>query len=199
MRWGIFRFPLVFLALIAIAPASKAGQPAALAPLKSDMLDGSRLVLREAGCSVDVPATGWKWMTYEGAGKNYICKSPATELFLVAVGQLHGEFTDHQPESLIANARRTMIARGGKIENEKFEWVEFPGPKKCVRVTFNEIDKSGAKTLAVIYIAQTIEQVSVKLQYTGSAASEPDVFNKMVHSLKMLSDSGAAATKASGK
>ncbi|MGD0089252.1 MAG: hypothetical protein ABSE73_04970 [Planctomycetota bacterium] len=165
-----------------------AGQPAAQVPIKGDMLDGSRLVLRSAGVSVDLPGAGWKWMTYEGdAGKTCLCVNASSGVtYLVAVGQLHGEFTDHQPQSLIDNARKRMVANGGKLENDKFEWVELPGTRKCARVAFTEVDKAGKKTLAVFYIAQTIGSTSLKLQFTGAMNAEPDAFSKMARSLKAL-------------
>jgi hypothetical protein len=176
--------------VFAIAPLLHAAQPAALVPVNKDMLDGSRLVLRAAGCSLDRPGAGWQWMTYAGGSdKNYLCANAGTAAaFLVAIGQLHGDFTDHQPQSLLDNARKSLAARGGKLENGEFKWQDLPGAKKCVRASFNEVDQSGKKTLVVIYIAQTIGEVSLKLSYTGAVATEPDAFKQMVQSLKMLPD-----------
>ena len=178
---------VAFLALAACANLL-AAQPAQLVQLKADMLDGTRIVLRKAGCSVDVPPGGWRWMTYEGnTSQNYLCSnSRSGELYLVSVGQLHGEFTDHQPKSLIDNASRAIAARGGKVENDKYDWIELPGAKKCVRVTFTETDSAGKKTLAVIYIAETIDTMTLKLQFTGPVAAEPESFKQMAHSLKGL-------------
>ena len=192
---------LVLLLCIGSAPVLSADQAAKLIPLKPDMLDGTRLVLRAAGCSVDVPGPGWKWMTYEGStGQNYLCANSSTgTLYLVAVGQLHGDLTDHQPQSLIDNARKAITARGGKIEDDKFEWVETPAARKCVRVCFSEVEKSGKRTLAVIYIAHTIGQVSLKLQYTGTVASEPETFKQMAGSLKRLAGGDAPKPKAPGE
>ncbi|MCY3020806.1 MAG: hypothetical protein NTW87_17450 [Planctomycetota bacterium] len=196
------RGTLCFVALALWAdPLLGAAPVGNLVPLKGDMLDGSRLVLRAAGCSIDRPGADWKWITYEGnAGQNYLCANSATgALFLVAVGKLHGEFTDHQPQSLIDNARKAVTARGGRLEHDKFEWLDLPGAKKCVRVSFHEVEKSGTKTMAVIYIAQTIGEVSLKQQYTGAGDTEPEAFKQMVRSLKMLPDSAAPAPKDPGK
>jgi hypothetical protein len=197
----ICRTTQVFLVLslcVGSAPALAADQAAKLIPLKPDMLEGSRLVLRAAGCSVDLPGPGWKWMTYEGStGQNYLCgSSSAGALYLVAVGQLHGDLTDHQPQSLIDNARKAITTRGGKIEDDKFEWLEIAGARKCVRVCFSEVEKSGKRTLVVIYIAHTIGRVSLKLQYTGAGASEPETFKQMVGSLKRLGGSADSKPKA---
>jgi hypothetical protein len=181
---------IVWLCVLAIAPVLHAAQPAALVPVKQEMLDGSRLVLKAAGVSLDRPASGWQWMTYAGGSdRNYLCTNTTSGMaFLAAIGQLHGDFTDHQPQSLLDNARKALAARGGKQENGEFKWQELPGAKKCVRVSFNEVDQAGKKTLVVIYFAQTIGEVSLKLSYTGAGAAEPDAFKQMVQSLKMLPD-----------
>ena len=189
MRHLLFAFALCAAAISGCASA----QGTNLVPVKAEMLEGSRLLLRTAGCSVDLPGRDWKWMTYEGGNQNYICSNSNTgALFLAAVGRLTGDLTAHQPQSLLDNASKAIGARNGKLENGKFDWVELPGVKKCVRIAFNEVESSGKRTLAVIYLAQTIGDVSLKLQYTGPSASEPEPFKRMVDSLKMLPDSVAA-------
>lgn len=47
----------------------------------------------------------------------------------------------------------------------------------------------------MFYIVQTIADVSLKLQYTGSVAAEPEPFKKMAHSLKLLGETGAPPAK----
>lgn len=128
------------------APVMAAGEAATLVPVKAELLAGTRLVLRSAGCSIDLPGMGWSWMTYEGTSQNFLCANGnMSALFLVSIGQLHGDFTDHQPQSLIDGARQAVAARGGKLANDKFEWIELPGMKKCARVTFTEIENRARK------------------------------------------------------
>jgi hypothetical protein len=124
-------------------------------------------------------------MVFDGnTGQNYHCFNPDTRAnFLIAVGHFHGEFNDEQPKSLIENARKAIAGRGGKLESDKFEWIELPNAKKCARATFIESEKGGEKRLAVFYIIQTIGETSLKLQFVGTASSEPEAFSKMAHSL----------------
>jgi len=183
---------VVLLFCTTLLPAFGAAQSITLVPVKAEMLDGSRLVLKDAGCSVDRPNADWRWKTYEGTAQNFLCEHSKTgALLLVSVGALKGDLTDHQPKSLIELAGKTMAGRGGKLEDDKYEWIDLPGVKKCVRVTFNEVDKAGKKTLLVIYIAQTVGQVTLKLQYQGNTPAEPEPFKQMVHSLKMLGEAAA--------
>lgn len=172
------------------------GQPN-LVPVKPELLDGTRLMLKSAGCSFDLPAAGWKWMIFDGnAGQNYHCFNASTQAnFLIAAGHFHGEFSDEQPKSLIENARKAIAARGGKLESDKFEWIELKDAKKCARVTFVECEKAGDKRLAVFYIIQTIGETSLKLQFVGAASTEPEAFNKMAHSLAKLPETAEPAKK----
>src|SRR5579864_9383555 len=97
---------LCFVALslcASLAPAFGAAQGITLVPVKAEMLDGSRLVLKDAGCSIDRPSADWRWKTYEGTAQNFLCEHSKTgALLLIQVGALKGsDLTDHQPKSLI--------------------------------------------------------------------------------------------------
>ena len=106
---------------------------------------------------------------------------------------MHGELTDHAPQSLIANARKFDDAHGMNLGNEKYEFIEMPGAKNAVRITFSETDKSGKKQ-AYIYLVNTIDNVMLKMNCNGPWPTEPEAFNKMVKSLKM-NDGGTKPPK----
>src|SRR5579862_6327925 len=95
------RYASLILMLLLAAPLlaeQVSGQPN-LVPVKAELLDGTRLVLKSAGCSFDLPAAGWKWMIFDGnAGQNFHCFNASTQAnFLIAVGHFHGDFSDEQP------------------------------------------------------------------------------------------------------
>ncbi len=177
---------LLILALSAHAAqpggAEKAVTPV---PVGKDMLDGTRLVLKTAGCSIDIPGPGWSWMTYDNAGRNYLCMNARTfELYMVSLGELKGDMVAHQPESLIASAKKTMEAHGGKLEGDKYEFFDTPGTKKSAHVSFAEIDKT-KKSYVSIYLINTIEHALLKIHCSGTNPAEPDAFKAMLKSLKM--------------
>lgn len=161
-------------------------RPVTPVAVSKEMLDGTRLVLKTAGCSLDLPGAGWSWMTYENAGKTFLCVNSKTlEMYVVGVGQLKHEMTDHHPQSLIAGAKKTQESRGGKVENDKYEFIETAGVAKSAKITFNEIEKA-KKTFVCVYLFQTIDFTLLKVHCNTSAATEPDAFTKMVKSIKML-------------
>ena len=181
-------FVLVFSTVLTLSV--RAEMAAQLVPVDTKLLDGTRLQLLNAKSTVDLPGAGWKWMTYPGAGRNFFCVNNTGQSYLVAAGELHGDFTDHQPTSLITNAKKAIEARGGKLEADKFEWVEIPGISKCVRVTFVEVEKPGTKSLVILYIAQTVGSSSVKVQFNGTAGvtAEPEAFKALAKSLKLVAE-----------
>jgi len=183
------------IVLSASSFASAQEQPIDLTPVKKELLDGTRLLLPTANASVDVPSADWKWMTFSlNSGQNYLCvNSKDHTQILVAVGHLHGDFTDHQPQSLLDNARKGMEARKGKLENDKFTWVDLPNAKKTARVTFVEVESTGQRNLIVIYLAQTFGEMNLKLQYRGPAKEEPEDIKKLSQSIKPIKAGDAPA------
>ena len=182
---------LIFSIVALAARSNLAAQERAVTPVpvSKEMLDGTRLVLSKAGCSLDLPGVGWTWMTYDNAGQTFMCVNSKTfEMYVVGVGQLKHDMVDHQPQSLIAGAKKTQESRGGKVENDKYEFIETPGVTKSAKITFNEIEKT-KKTFVCVYLFQTIDFALLKVHCNTSAATEPDAFTKMVKSLKMLKPS----------
>ena len=185
MKKRIQLYCMSFLLCGAISSAHAA--QGKVVPVKPADLDGTRLLLKDAKCSVDLPGQGWKWMTVDDSPHTFFCINAASGTqFLVAIGALHMEFSDHQPQSLIANAKAAITKRGGKITNDKYEWIDVPGSQKTMRATFEETEASGVRTLVVIYIANTTDKVTLKLQYTGSANAEPEELKKLVRSIREL-------------
>ena len=174
--------------LLMLSATLARGEASGLTPLGKDLVDGKRLVLHAASCSFELPGPDWKWMGYDGnKSANYVCLNPRTNAFFgVAVGKNHIPLSDHQPQSLLENAKKAIAKRGGKIENDKYEFVEIPDVKKCVRVAFQEIESSGAKSLVIIYLINTVDDVSVKLQCAGPNAAEPDALKTLFKSLQIL-------------
>jgi hypothetical protein len=163
-----------------------AEKPVQPVPVSKEFLDGTKLLLKGAGCTIAPPSSGWNWMTYDKSGQNFICVNAKTlEIYGVGLETLKSEMTDHHPQSLIASAKKTQEARGGKLEKDVYEFIDIPGAKKAARVTFTEIDKAGKKTLAVIYVINTRDLTVVKIHCNGPYTSEPDAFKAMVKSLKI--------------
>lgn len=161
-------------------------KPVTPVPVPKDMLDGTRLVLKTAGCSVDLPGPGWSWMTYENAGRNYLCVNAKTfEMYMVAFSELKSDMTDHHPQSLIASAKKTMEAHAGKLENDKYEFIETPGVKKAAKITFTEVEKT-KKAFVCVWLFNTVEHILVKMHCSSTGTSEPEAFKTMIKSLKML-------------
>src|SRR5258706_13423155 len=94
------------LAAMTLSSAVFAGQPVPEKPVQpvpvsKDMLDGTNLLLKSAGCSIALPNSGWSWMTYDKSGQNFICVNSKTlEIFGVGLDTLKSEMTDHHPQSL---------------------------------------------------------------------------------------------------
>ncbi|HLX64098.1 MAG TPA: hypothetical protein VKX17_22690 [Planctomycetota bacterium] len=179
---------LVCCSIFAAQPGAE--KPVTPVPVPREMLDGANLLIKTAGCSIALPGAGWAWMTYEKAGRNYLCLNSRTlEIYGVSVGELKGDIlVAHQPESLIANEKKKVEGAGGKLESDKWEFIDVPDVKKAARVTFTETDKSGKKLLASIYLINTREHTLLNIHCTGPYAAEPEAFKTMVKSLKMIKD-----------
>jgi hypothetical protein len=179
---------LSFCAAVAGQPAAE--KPVTPVPVPKEMLDGANLLLKSAGCSIALPGAGWAWMTYEKAGRNYLClNSRSLEIYGVSVGNLKGDIlVAHQPESLIASEKKKVEGLGGKFEGDKWEFIDVPDTKKAARVTFTETDKSGKKMLASIYLINTREHTLLNIHCTGPYSAEPEAFKTMVKSLKMIKE-----------
>ncbi len=175
---------LTLFSLTKYNAAHAAEKPVTPVPVPKDMLEGTRLVLKSAGASIDLPGPGWSWMTFDKAGQNYLCVNQKTfDMFLVGLAELKHELVAHQPESLVASAKKTQDVRGGKVENDKIEFIETPGTKKSAKVTFTEIDKT-KKTNVTVYLFQATNLMLVKVQCSTPNATEPDAFKAIVKSLK---------------
>ena len=162
-----------------------AEKPVTPVPVSKDMLDGTRLVLKAAGASVDLPGPGWSWMTFDKAGSNYLCVNAKTfDMILVGLGELKHEMVDHQPQSLIASAKKTQESRGGKVEDDKYDFIETPGTVKSVKITFTEIDKA-KKNFVRVNLYQVPSLMLIKIQCSTPTAADPDAFKAIVKSLKL--------------
>src|SRR5579862_1382684 len=115
---------LVCCSIFAAQPGAE--KPVTPVPVPREMLDGANLLIKTAGCSIALPGAGWAWMTYEKAGRNYLCLNSRTlEIYGVSVGELKGDIlVAHQPESLIANEKKKVEGAGGKLRSEKWEFID---------------------------------------------------------------------------
>ncbi|MBI3829200.1 MAG: hypothetical protein HY291_06770 [Planctomycetes bacterium] len=184
------------LLLVLLAAACAATESDGLVPVKKEQLDGEKLLLTAAHCTLELPSADWKWKGFEGGSpRNFICQNPKTRSeYLIQIGKFTAEFTDHQPKSLLENAKKAAAGKGLKIENDKFEFVEGTGAKKAVRITFEEV-AGGKRTLVVIYILATQDQENVKLEFREAAAAEPEAFKKLMSSLKIAGSAAPAGEK----
>ena len=184
LRIHVLAIALLVSASLSVFAAQE--KPVTPVPVPKEMLEGTRLILKNTGWSVDLPAPGWSWMTYENSGNNFLCVHSKTfETYIVGINTLKHEMVPHQPESLIAGARKTQEARGGKMENDKFEFIETPGTIKTAKITFNEIDKAGKKTFACVYLFQLPDFTLIKMHCNTPYTTEPVSFNTMIKSLKI--------------
>src|SRR5947207_3841463 len=74
---GIFNMRNAIIAsLLLIAASSFAGQPTAAItpqPVPAELLEGGRLIIKNAGCTIAPPGSGWTWMQYDKSGQNFVC------------------------------------------------------------------------------------------------------------------------------
>jgi hypothetical protein len=112
-------------------------------------------------------------------------------MYVVSVGELKMDFTDHQPQSLIANAKKTEESHGAKVDQDKYEFFDLPGARKSARVMFCVTDKAGPK-FVYYYLIQTTDKALLKIQCAGAYKAEPEPFKRMVTSLKRLEKAGDA-------
>ena len=175
-------------AAFAAAAAESKPQSVQPVPVGKELLDGTRLILKQAGCSLELPGAGWRWMTIEKSEKIFLCVNAKFDMLVISTSAMKSEMTAHQPESLIKNVRLTTEARGGKISADKFELIELPGAKKAAHVSFQE-ELNGNKKYAYIYLAQTSDDTLLKLHITAAdKTSEPDELKKMAQSIKLLAE-----------
>lgn len=181
--------------LVLVGAACTAAESDGLVPVKKEQLDGEKLLLAAAHCTLELPGADWKWKGFEGSAKNFICQNQKTHSeYLIQVGRFTAEFTDHQPKSLLDNAKKAAGGKGLKIENDKFEFVEGTGAKKAVRITFEEV-AAGKRTLVIIYILATQDQENVKLEFRDAATAEPEAFKKLMNSLKVTGSAAPSGDK----
>ena len=181
-----FACACIFLYAATSAAAEQKPQSVQPVPVGKELLDGTRLIVNHAGCSLELPGPGWKWMTFEKSEKIFLCVNSKFDMLVISTSAMKSEMTAHQPESLIKNARLTTEARGGKISADKFDLIELPNAKKAARVSFQE-DLNGSKKYAYIYLAQTTDDVLLKIHFTAAdKTSEPDALKKLAQSIKLL-------------
>lgn len=175
------------LASLLLWSVACAGQPTPAAsrpvPVPKDLLEGTRLIVKEAKCTVELP-TGWQWMMLEKE-KMLFCLNPKTfDTIVLSTNDMKNEMTTHQPESLIKNARLTMETRGGKLLNDKYDMIDLPNSKKSAHVTFQEV-LGADKKFAYIYLAQTTDSALLKLHITAAGkTTEPPELTAMAKSIK---------------
>jgi hypothetical protein len=184
MKIRLFACIVAFIIVPFSVQLYAAEKPVTPVPVAKEMLDGTRLVLKAAGASVDLPGPGWSWMTFDKAGQNYLCLNSKTfEMILVGLGELKHEMVDHQPQSLIASAKKTQESRGGKVEDDKYEFIVTPGTTKSAKITFTEADKT-KKTYVRVNLYQVPNFMLVKVQCSTPTEPEPEAFKAIVKSLK---------------
>jgi hypothetical protein len=176
---------ILAVGIILVAWTSSAVETVVPTPVKPEQLDGTRLVYRPAFCSIDTPGREWKWMTLDsGKGKTFMCfNSRNSTFFVVSSGTLnHPPLTDHHPQSLIAGAKKSMVTKGGTIEDDKYEFVDAPAASKAALITFDEVDAHGKRSPVVIYVLHMGEQMLLKLQCNsaGTAAAMKTSFESIL-------------------
>ncbi|HEY3321979.1 MAG TPA: hypothetical protein VGP72_16045 [Planctomycetota bacterium] len=185
----ILRVPPLLALLFASSAWAEAVVPV---PATKDQLEGTRLLIPEASCSIDIPGPDWKWMTAQsGKTRNYLCMNRTSTIILLSIGSLTMELTDHQPKSLIESAKK----KGGKILNDKIDFVESPAARKAARVSFEEADAAGKKSFIAVYLVNTVDQVLLHMQCKAPAAADLDAIKKVFESLKPLKKPASAAEK----
>ena len=105
----IFRHSFVLCALLAFSlSAAQSDKPVVPIPVAKELLDGQRLISKDAHCSLSLPGAGWAWMTYDGAGKNFLCvNSLKHEIY--AVRKRNIAWRTDRPCASVAHCQRTQI------------------------------------------------------------------------------------------
>lgn len=177
-------FTLVFVSMLVLS-AAFAGQPVPVrpVPVTKEYLDGTRLILKDAKCTLELPP-GWNWMMLEKE-KMFLCVNAKNfDSIVIMTSEMKSEMTEHQPESLIKNARHAMESRGGKLLNEKYEMIDLPSSKKAAHITFQEV-VGADKKYAYIYLAQTPEMTLLKIHITAAdKVTEPPELTRLAKSIK---------------
>jgi hypothetical protein len=178
------------LLLISVLSSSAfCGQaPKGFSEVPKDKLDGLKLVLAEANCSLTAPGAEWKWLTSDAAkGREYLCFNTKTGAgCALSVGKLANEIDAHTREQVANGARQAATASGAKVGNEKYEPAQIPLPGKSWRLYYEVAFKDGAKAGVVFYLVQTAEHVLVTLQESTVTPADSKPFAQFVASLKPL-------------
>src|SRR4051794_20242102 len=92
------------LSLLFCMSTSEAGElPRGFAAVGKEKLDGSKLVLQNAGCSLSAPNADWIWIApAKSADKAFMCFSNKTGAGItVSVGEMANDMDDHTKDELM--------------------------------------------------------------------------------------------------
>jgi len=183
---------LLFLFLMLNAALSRGvlavqADPPGFAAVPKEKLDGLRLVLRDANCSLAAPGAEWKWLAHPG-GANFMCFSTRTgQGFTVSAGNLVNEIDDHTRTEIMDGVKKSAAAQKSVLSNEKFEKCESPIPGKSWRLSYLLTLTGNAKINVVIYVVNPGEHSLVTLQDSmPEGRPEFPAFKHFVASLKTL-------------
>ncbi|MCY3021060.1 MAG: hypothetical protein NTW87_18760 [Planctomycetota bacterium] len=180
---------LLFFVLLPCQGA-RAGQalPQGFSEVAKEKLDGLKLVLTDANCSLTAPAADWKWLVFDASqGKNYMCFNPKTGAgFTVSLGRLTNDIDAHTRDQVLAAARQSAAASGAKVANEKYEQTQTPLPGNTWRLYHDVLFKQGGKIGVILYLVKTADHTLVTLQDSTTTGAESKTFAQFVASLKPL-------------
>lgn len=177
-----------FFLVLLLCGGALAEQPKGFSAVSKDKLDGLKIILEAANCTVTAPGPEWKWLVADASeGKNFLCFNTRTLAnYTVSTGWVGHDVNDHTREVFMDGIRQMGAINGAKIGNEKLEPAQTPLPGKSWRLYFEITSKQNIKTGMVLYLVQTADHAIVSLQDAAVMGADSKVFAQFVASLRLL-------------
>lgn len=189
-----FILPLTAVVMFVLSASHAAETPKGFNRVAQEKLDGQRLIVKEAGCSLAAPTPEWVWVAPENVNeRSYMCLSTKSGAGItVSVGELVNGMDEHAQEELTTGCKKNAAQSGATVSNEKFEAVEIPLAKNTWRYSFT-VTAGPRKVVAIFYFIKTVGKSFVTLQGTSLDGNDTPTFRTFVSSLKLLAAAPAAA------
>jgi hypothetical protein len=189
-----FIFSLTAVLIFTLSASHAAETPKGFNRVAKDKLDGQRLILKEAGCSLAAPTPEWVWVAPENTNeRSYMCLSTKSGAGItVSVGELTNGMDEHAREELTTGCKKNAAQNGAAVSNEKFEESEIPLAKNSWRYSFT-VSAGPRKVVAIFYFIKTVGKSFVTIQGTSLDGSDTPTFRAFVSSLKLLAAAPAPA------